>query len=163
MLQTTTGHYQGQLQWTQPGCADRLAVSIVCTRLQGQVRKLVTLQSINQALLQQEVQAYQQMTRVLTHEIANSVTPMASLAQSCLHILPQAGHVLSQDDHADLAEALATIDRRCQHLSAFILSIVWIPAAESRFLPSKKCHFTFSGGKKTSMQCTIRTLCLKMV
>ena len=122
MLQTTTGHYQGQLQWTQPGYTDRLAVSIVCTRLQGQVRKLVTLQSINQALLQQEVQAYQQMTRVLTHEIANSVTPMASLAQSCLHILPQAGHVLSQDDHADLAEALATIDRRGQHLSAFILS-----------------------------------------
>ncbi|HEY9043939.1 MAG TPA: HAMP domain-containing sensor histidine kinase [Rheinheimera sp.] len=122
MLQTTTGHYQGQLQWTQPGYTDRLAVSIVCTRLQGKVRKLVTLQSINQALLQQEVQAYQQMTRVLTHEIANSVTPMASLAQSCLHILPQAGHVLSQDDHADLAEALATIERRGQHLSTFILS-----------------------------------------
>src|SRR5690606_28308889 len=40
MLQTTTGHYQGQLQWTQPGYTDRLAVSIVCTRLQGQVRKL---------------------------------------------------------------------------------------------------------------------------
>ena len=37
-------------------------------------------------------------------------------------LLPQAGHVLSQDDHADLAEALATIDRRGQHLSAFILS-----------------------------------------
>lgn len=121
LVQTST-HYQGQLQWPQPGYNDRLALSIVCTRIQGQLRKLVTLQSINQALLQQEVQAYQQLTRVLTHEIANSVTPMASLAQSCQQILPPAGTVLSRDDHADLTEALATINRRGQHLADFILS-----------------------------------------
>jgi two-component system nitrogen regulation sensor histidine kinase NtrY len=121
-LQSTVTHYQGQLQWQQPGYTDRLALSIVCSRIQGQQRKLVTLQSINQALLQQEVQAYQQLTRVLTHEIANSVTPMASLAQSCQQILPAAGTVLDQDDHVDLSEALTTINRRGQHLSDFILS-----------------------------------------
>jgi two-component system, NtrC family, nitrogen regulation sensor histidine kinase NtrY len=122
ILHSTTTHYQGQLHWQQRGYTDRLALSIVCTRIQGQLRKLVTLQSINQALLQQEVQAYQQLTRVLTHEIANSVTPMASLAQSCQQILPAAGSVLSQDDHADLCEALTTIHRRGQHLADFILS-----------------------------------------
>lgn len=122
ILHSTTTHYQGQLQWQQQGYTDRLALSIVCSRIQGQLRKLVTLQSINQALLQQEVQAYQQLTRVLTHEIANSVTPMASLAQSCQQILPAAGTVLSQDDHADLCEALTTIHRRGQHLADFILS-----------------------------------------
>lgn len=122
IVQSTTTHYQGQLQWQQPGYTDRLALSIVCTRIQGQLRKLVTLQSINQALLQQEVQAYQQLTRVLTHEIANSVTPMASLAQSCLHILPAADTVLEQEDHTDLSEALSTINRRGQHLADFILS-----------------------------------------
>lgn len=122
ILSQTSTHYQGQLQWQQAGYTDRLALSIVCTRIQGQLRKLVTLQSINQALLQQEVQAYQQLTRVLTHEIANSVTPMASLAQSCRQILPPAGGVLSQDDHADLTEALATINRRGQHLAEFILA-----------------------------------------
>ncbi len=122
ILHSTTTHYQGQLQWQQQGYTDRLALSIVCSRIQGQLRKLVTLQSINQALLQQEVQAYQQLTRVLTHEIANSVTPMASLAQSCQQILPVSGTVLSQDDHVDLSEALTTIYRRGQHLSDFILS-----------------------------------------
>ena len=122
ILHSTTTHYQGQLQWQQQGYTDRLALSIVCSRIQGQLRKLVTLQSIDQALLQQEVQAYQQLTRVLTHEIANSVTPMASLAQSCQQILPVAGTVLSQDDHVDLSEALTTIYRRGQHLSDFILS-----------------------------------------
>lgn len=122
ILKQTSTHYQGQLQWPQPGYTDRLALSIVCTRIQGQLRKLVTLQSINQALLQQEVQAYQQLTRVLTHEIANSVTPMASLAQSCRQILPTAGSVLSPDDHADLTEALTTINRRGQHLADFILA-----------------------------------------
>lgn len=122
LLQRTNTSYQGQLQWQQQGYTDRLALSIVCSRIQGQLRKLVTLQSINQALLQQEVQAYQQLTRVLTHEIANSVTPMASLAQSCQQILPVSGTVLSQDDHVDLSEALTTIYRRGQHLSDFILS-----------------------------------------
>lgn len=122
ILRSTTTHYQGQLQWQQQGYTDRLALSIVCSRIQGQLRKLVTLQSINQALLQQEVQAYQQLTRVLTHEIANSVTPMASLAQSCQQILPAADSVLSQDDHTDLSEALGTIERRGQHLANFILS-----------------------------------------
>jgi nitrogen fixation/metabolism regulation signal transduction histidine kinase len=122
ILSQISTHYQGQLHWQQAGYTDRLALSIVCSRIQGQLRKLVTLQSINQALLQQEVQAYQQLTRVLTHEIANSVTPMASLAQSCRQILPPAGDVLSQDDHADLTEALVTINRRGQHLTEFILA-----------------------------------------
>ncbi|MDF3126273.1 HAMP domain-containing sensor histidine kinase [Rheinheimera sp. 1928-s] len=122
ILYSTTTHHQGQLQWQQQGHTDRLALSIVCSRIQGQLRKLVTLQSINQALLQQEVQAYQQLTRVLTHEIANSVTPMASLAQSCQQILPVADTLLTQDDHADLCEALTTIHRRGQHLADFILS-----------------------------------------
>lgn len=122
ILQSTTTYYQGQLHWQQRGYTDRLALSIVCSRIQGQLRKLVTLQSINQALLQQEVQAYQQLTRVLTHEIANSVTPMASLAQSCQQILPTVDSVLNQDDHADLSEALTTIHRRGQHLADFILS-----------------------------------------
>ncbi|WP_158007081.1 sensor histidine kinase [Rheinheimera salexigens] len=122
ILQQTNTHYQGQFQWQQLGYTDRLALSIVCTRIAGQVRKLVTLQSIDQALLQQEVQAYQQMTQVLTHEIANSVTPMASLAQSCQHILPAADTVLNQEQHTDLTDALATILRRGQHLTEFILS-----------------------------------------
>jgi two-component system nitrogen regulation sensor histidine kinase NtrY len=122
ILSQINTHYQGQLHWQQAGYTDRLALSIVCTSIQGKLRKLVTLQSINQVLLQQEVQAYQQLTRVLTHEIANSVTPMASLAQSCRQILPPVGAVLSQDDHADLTEALVTINRRGQHLADFILA-----------------------------------------
>lgn len=122
ILSQTSTHYQGQLQWQQRGYSDRLVLSIVCTRIQGQLRKLVTLQSIDRALLQQEVQAYQQLTRVLTHEIANSVTPMASLAQSCRQILPAADTVLNHSDHADLDEALSTINRRGQHLANFIVS-----------------------------------------
>lgn len=122
LVQACHSHFQGQLVWQQPGFTDRLAISIVCTRLQRQSRKLVTLQSINQALLQQEVQAYQQLTRVLTHEIANSVTPMVSLAQSGLQLLPAAGQALTTEDRADLRSAFDTINRRSQHLSQFILS-----------------------------------------
>ncbi len=113
---------QGELLWLQQGVQDRLAYSLVQSHILGQPRKLLTLQSIQQQLLQQEVQAYQQLTRVLTHEIANSITPMVSLAQSSQSLLPTVGQVMDEDTHADLSLASATIAQRGAHLSQFIQS-----------------------------------------
>jgi two-component system nitrogen regulation sensor histidine kinase NtrY len=33
ILHSTTTHYQGRLQWLQQGYTDRLALSIVCSRI----------------------------------------------------------------------------------------------------------------------------------
>lgn len=121
-LQNAQPLQQGELLWLQQGVQDRLAYSLVQSHILGQPRKLLTLQSIQQQLLQQEVQAYQQLTRVLTHEIANSITPMVSLAQSSQALLPAAGQRMDEETHADLTLAAATIAQRGAHLSQFIHS-----------------------------------------
>ncbi|CAM5225282.1 sensor histidine kinase [Alishewanella longhuensis] len=121
-LQSAQPLQQGELLWLQQGVQDRLAYSLVQSHILGQPRKLLTLQSIQQQLLQQEVQAYQQLTRVLTHEIANSITPMVSLAQSSQSLLPTVGQVMDDETHTDLALATATIAQRGAHLSQFIQS-----------------------------------------
>lgn len=121
-LQHKRAQQQGELLWLQQGVQDRLAFSLVQSHIQGQPRKLLTLQSIQQQLLHQEVQAYQQLTRVLTHEIANSITPMVSLAQSSLALLPAVEQPLDAETHADLCLASQTIAQRGQHLSTFIQS-----------------------------------------
>lgn len=121
-LQQPQALQKGELLWQAATGQDRLAFSLVQSQLLGQPRKLLTLQSIQQQLLAQEVKAYQQLTRVLTHEIANSINPMVSLAESALSILPAAGEVLDSDSHADLTLASEVIARRGQHLSQFIAS-----------------------------------------
>lgn len=121
-LQNAQPLQQGELLWLQQGVQDRLAYSLVQSHILGQPRKLLTLQSIQQQLLQQEVQAYQQLTRVLTHEIANSITPMVSLAQSSQALLPTVGQRMDEETHADLTLAAATIAQRGAHLSQFIHS-----------------------------------------
>ncbi|MCC5827612.1 ATP-binding protein [Alkalimonas sp.] len=119
-LQQPEALQKGELLWQSEGGQDRLAFSLVQSQLLGQPRKLLTLQSIQQQLLAQEVRAYQQLTRILTHEIANSINPMVSLAQSSLTLLPVAGSVLDAESHADLQLATTTIARRGEHLSQFI-------------------------------------------
>lgn len=119
-LQQPEALQKGELLWQSEGGEDRLAFSLVQSQLLGQPRKLLTLQSIQQQLLAQEVRAYRQLTRILTHEIANSINPMVSLAQSSLALLPQPGAVLDTESHADLQLATATIARRGEHLSQFI-------------------------------------------
>lgn len=121
-LQSEQPLQQGELLWLRQGMQDRLAFSLVQSHILGQPRKLLTLQSIQQQLLQQEVQAYQQLTRVLTHEIANSITPMVSLAQSSQTLLPTAGQRMDEETHADLILATTTIAQRGTHLSQFIHS-----------------------------------------
>jgi nitrogen fixation/metabolism regulation signal transduction histidine kinase len=119
-LQLSVALQKGELLWQYQGVQDRLAFSLVQSQLLGQPRKLLTLQSIRQQLLQQEVRSYQQLTRVLTHEIANSITPMVSLAQSCQAMLRLAGATPDQDTLSDMQLATETIARRGLHLNGFI-------------------------------------------
>lgn len=74
-------------------------------------QRLLSLQWIAGELDAVEVGAWHAMTRVLTHEMMNSMTPIVSLAES-LAAMP--GH------DAGTARALATIARRGTHLLRFI-------------------------------------------
>lgn len=58
----------------------QLSVYAIELTLRGENLKLISLQNIQSELEEKEMEAWQNLVRVLTHEIMNSVTPISSLA-----------------------------------------------------------------------------------
>lgn len=77
---------------------------------QGQRHQLLVFINIQAALRETQLQAWQQLIRVLSHEIHNSLTPVQSLSEYLQHKLP-AGRE---------QEALGIIRERSQHLQEFV-------------------------------------------
>ena len=82
-------------------------------RLNGRVHELVLLRQLTAELRRQEVQTWKKVIRVISHELNNSLAPIASLAHSSAELLRR-----GQPDR--LPEALATIEDRARHLEGFI-------------------------------------------
>lgn len=78
-------------------------------------QKLVSLQGVTGELDAVQLKAWMDMSRVLSHEIMNSLTPIASLSESLARILPQ-----QTGANPEAADALAAIGRRSQHLMSFV-------------------------------------------
>jgi nitrogen fixation/metabolism regulation signal transduction histidine kinase len=76
--------------------------------------RLVSLQSVVGELDAVQVGAWHAMTRVLAHEMMNSLTPIASMAESI------EGLATTGDRDARIASAVATIGRRSRHLMDFV-------------------------------------------
>src|SRR5687768_11584458 len=95
-------------------------------RIRGIDVKLVTLQNIQPELQKQELEAWQNLTRVLRHEIMNSITPISSLTSTLREILDhdmvrKNSHYELKDEGAeDLREGLSTIENRSKGLIKFI-------------------------------------------
>jgi two-component system nitrogen regulation sensor histidine kinase NtrY len=82
---------------------------------------LVAFQPVGEVLEETESQAYQKLLRVLTHELMNSVAPIASLADT-LHQqweAAAAGPVPLPASVADLSRGVAVIRRRSEGLLHF--------------------------------------------
>jgi two-component system, NtrC family, nitrogen regulation sensor histidine kinase NtrY len=103
-----------------------LTVQATELRIRGTDVKLITLQNIQPELQQQELEAWQNLTRVLRHEIMNSITPISSLTSTLREILDHEmvqkddGFQLQQEGAEDLKEGLATIENRSKGLIKFI-------------------------------------------
>lgn len=95
-------------------------------RIRGADVKLVTLQNIQPELQKQELEAWQNLTRVLRHEIMNSITPISSLTSTLREILDHdmerkdSHYELKEEGADDLREGLSTIENRSKGLIKFI-------------------------------------------
>ncbi len=76
-----------------------LAIYATSFKLRNRAITLVSMQNIESELAEQEMQAWQKLIRVLTHEIMNSVTPIASLA-STVNTLIEKSAVKTGDEYA---------------------------------------------------------------
>ena len=100
-------------------------LSLLMTILMMRNRKitLVSFQNISAELNEKEMQAWQNLIRVFTHEIKNSLTPISSLAGTIeTLLLPVSSRLKEQDIErmADISEALMTIKSRSEGLHEFI-------------------------------------------
>ncbi len=80
----------------------------------GESRRLVSLQAVAGELDALQLKAWEDMSRVLAHEIMNSLTPIASLSESL------SGQVRREGASRDVVEAMDTIARRSQGLADFV-------------------------------------------
>lgn len=102
----------------QPETNRQLAVQGVSMSLQGRAVRLLTLQNIYPELQRKEVDAWRNLTRVLRHEIMNSVTPIVSLVETAQDIVQ---HDLPKNAATDdLTEALEVVAVRSRGLVNFV-------------------------------------------
>ncbi len=102
----------------QPETNRQLAVQGVSVSLQGRAVRLLTLQNIYPELQRKEVDAWRNLTRVLRHEIMNSVTPIVSLVETAQEIVKQ--DLPQNAATADLTEALEVVAVRSRGLVNFV-------------------------------------------
>ena len=102
----------------QPETNRQLAVQGVSVSLQGRAVRLLTLQNIHPELQRKEVDAWRNLTRVLRHEIMNSVTPIVSLVETAQEIVKQ--DLPQNAATADLTEALEVVAVRSRGLVNFV-------------------------------------------
>jgi signal transduction histidine kinase len=82
-------------------------------RLGGRPHELVQLRHMTRELGRQEVATWKKVIRVISHELNNSLAPIASLAHS--------GRALAaRGDSVRLGQVFDTIDERARHLETFI-------------------------------------------
>ncbi len=81
--------------------------------LQGRAHRLYLLERITRELSRREVGIWKKLIRVVSHELNNSLAPIASLAQS-------GAQLVRRGDAAQVTAAFARIGERAQHLYEFI-------------------------------------------
>lgn len=104
---------------TERGTERALATASAMT-VNGEPQRLVALMPMEDELEAEAMQAWQKLVHVLTHEIMNSLTPVASLSQTSRDLLRGAGGQLPADVADDLDIALEAITRRADSLTQFV-------------------------------------------
>ncbi|NHZ43134.1 sensor histidine kinase [Massilia aquatica] len=104
---------------TERGVERALATASTLS-IEGQPQRLVALTPMENELAAEAMQAWQRLVHVLTHEIMNSLTPVASLSHSARDMVQGVRASLPPDVADDLATALDAIGRRAASLTHFV-------------------------------------------
>lgn len=82
-------------------------------RLNGRAHELILLRQLTTELRRQEVQTWKKVIRILSHELNNSLAPIASLAHS-------GAELVRREQYQRLEEIFSTVEERARHLEGFI-------------------------------------------
>lgn len=123
---------RGMIEFDTERGAERALVSVSALTLQGSAQRLAALMPVESELEAEALNAWRQLVHVLTHEIMNSLTPVASLSRTAHALLDEFRAALPADVSADLVTALDAISRRADSLVDFVgsyRSLSNVPAA----------------------------------
>ena len=104
----------------------QLSIYATQFKMRGEEFLLVSFQDINPELEQKEIDSWQKLIRVLTHEIMNSITPITSLASTVSDILEETKKnnpprkKVDIEAFDDVSHAITTIEKRSRGLLNFV-------------------------------------------
>ena len=122
----------------------QLAIHSTEFKIKDKLIILSTINNIQNVLEEQETEAWQKLIRVLTHEIMNSITPIASLSSTLeimLKGITENGNVKEELDIntvMEILQALQTINKRSTGLLHFVntyRNLTRIPKPNFRIFP----------------------------
>lgn len=116
----------------------QLLLHAAAFKQRGRDLTLVTVQDIRGELEEREIEAWQKLIRVLTHEIMNSMTPISSLAGTVEGLIDKGG-AGDPESLADIRGALKTIQRRSEGLLHFVdgyRNLARVPKPDLKFFPA---------------------------
>ncbi|OQX79456.1 MAG: hypothetical protein B6D64_04850 [Bacteroidetes bacterium 4484_276] len=121
----------------------QLVVNATQFKMRGDEYTLISLQNIHNELEEKEIESWQKLIRVLTHEIMNSITPISSLANTVQGMLlyeedeKTQMNQLDDEDIESISSALGTIEKRSQGLLNFVeiyRNLTRIPKPNFRYI-----------------------------
>lgn len=94
-------------------------------RLLEREHKLVSMQNIQSALDEKEIESWQKLIKVLTHEIMNSMTPIVALSNHLENVVHEGevtdtGVTTDADQYRDIVQGIESIAARSQGLLRFV-------------------------------------------
>jgi len=146
-LSSLDGQGRKLIEIPTPGGSRMISIEVSTMTILTKASQLITIQDINAEIEQKELEAWHKLIRILTHEIMNSITPIASLTETMQAMLANADGTrkplrqLSDDTISDMLFSLNTIHVRSEGLLHFVenyrkLTRVPKPQAETIHLAS---------------------------
>ncbi len=127
---------------------DLLQLAIFATELRIHDKEIVlaTVKNIQNVLEEQETESWQKLIRVLTHEIMNSITPIASLSSTLELMLKsitseKSDQSLDMESVTEIQQALQTINKRSSGLLHFVntyRNLTRIPKPNFKIFPASE-------------------------
>ena len=119
---------------TEQGTERALATASAMV-VDGKQQRLAALLPMENELEAEAIHAWQRLVHVLTHEIMNSLTPVASLSRTLRTLLDGAGRAMAPATVQDFATSLDAISRRADSLTLFVSAyraLASVPDAHSQ-------------------------------
>lgn len=101
--------------FVKEGEMQQLAVAAMFFIVQGKKLKLISLKNIHEALMENEIESWKKLIRVLTHEIMNSFTPIISLSETLSERAEN-----TEKNFDQMLQGMKVIHHRSKHLLEFI-------------------------------------------